>query len=251
MKKVIVLILVMVSIYSFSQEKKEKEKTIIPGVSFNFGYQIPGGDLATRFGNNFNVGGTFWVKLKNDITLGLDGYYLFGKQLKPEAYTIFDGIKTADGNITDKYGHTSNVELSERGYYFGLKLGKLFPTKRVNENSGILTTIGGGFIEHHILIENDGNRTPQILEEYKKGYDKLVNGFALQEFVGYMYMSNTRLTNIIIGFEFTQGFTKSRRSYDFQLMKYDNTNRLDLYYGIRIGWLIPFRKREPADFYYN
>jgi hypothetical protein len=24
-----------------------------------------------------------------------------------------------------------------------------------------------------------------------------------------------------------------------------------LYYGVKIGWLIPFLKRAPADFYYN
>ena len=250
MKKVLVLFLLVVSIVSFSQKKKE-DKSIIPGISVNFGYQIPGGDLATRFGNNFNVGGTFWLKLKNNFTFGVDGYYLFGKQLKEEAYSTMDNIKTSDGNITDKYGHTSNIEMSERGYYFGLKAGKLFPIKKRNANTGILTTVGGGFIEHHILIENEGNRTPQILDEYKKGYDKLVNGFALQEFIGFLYMGKSRLTNFVIGLEFTQGFTKSRRSYDFQLEKYDDKNRLDLYYGIRVGWLIPFRKRQPADFYYN
>lgn len=250
MKKVIVLILVIVSLASFSQKKVE-EKAVIPAISVDFGYQIPGGDMATRFGNNYNVGGTFWLKLKNNFILGLDGYYLFGDELKEEAYNTFDGIKTSDGNITDKYGHSSTILMTERGYYFGLKVGKLFPLTKGNGNTGIIATVGGGFLEHHILIENDGNRTPQILDEYKKGYDKLVNGFAFQEFIGYMYMGKSRLLNFIVGLEFTQGFTKSRRSYDFNLMKYNDKKRLDLLYGIKVSWLIPFRKRMPADFYYN
>jgi len=251
MKKAIVLFLLISSINLFSQNKKEEEKIIIPGISVNFGYQIPGGDLATRFGNNFNVGGTFWLKLKNNFTFGIDGYYIFGNELKKEAYTTMDGIKTSDGNITDKFGHNSNIEMSERGYYIGLKAGKLFPISKGNANTGILTTIGGGFLEHKILIENDGNRTPQVLDDYKKGYDKLVNGFALQEFVGFLYMGKNRLTNFVIGFEFTQGFTKSRRNFDFQLEKYDDKNRIDLYFGFRLGWLIPFRKRQVADYFYN
>ena len=248
-KNIVLLLLLLLNFFSFSQKKKEKN--ITPSISFNFGYQIPGGDMATRYGNNFNVGGAFWLKLKNNIILGIDGYYLFSNNLKEEAYTTLNGIKTSDGNIIDKYGSYSTISMTERGYYFGLKAGKIFVITKGNANSGILVTVGGGFLEHHINIENEGNRTPQILNEYKKGYDKLVNGFAFQEFIGYLYMGKSRLINFIIGFEFTQGFTKSRRTFDFQLMKYDDKNRLDLLYGIRIAWLIPFRKREPADFYYN
>jgi len=251
MKKITVLFLLVSSLTLFSQENKVEEKVIIPGISVNFGYQIPSGDLAERFGNNFNVGGTFWLKLKNNFTLGIDGYYIFGKQLKDEAYTTMDNIKTSDGNIIDKYGHTSNIEMSERGYYLGLKVGKVFPVFKANRNTGILTTLGGGFLEHKILIENEGNRAPQILDEYKYGYDKLTNGFALQEFIGFLYMGKNRLTNFVAGFEFTQGFTKSRRNFDFKLEKYDDRNRLDLYFGIRIGWLIPFRQRRVADYFYN
>ncbi len=252
MTKIVFPILMLFSIAMFSQKTStNEEKKLIPSISFNFGYQIPGGDLASRFGNNSNIGGSFWLKLPSNIIFSIDGYYLFGNELKEEATNIFDGIKNSDGNIIDKYGKFSTILLSERGYYFGIKSGKVFNIGSKNKNSGIIATFGVGFIEHHINIENDGNRTPQILDEYKKGYDKLVNGIALQQFVGYIYYGKRNLTNLVIGVEFTQGFTKSRRSYDFSIMKYDNKNRKDLYYGVKIGWLIPFLKRAPADFYYN
>lgn len=252
MKQIYILFLIGFSLTVFSQNKEKiVESAQIPAISFNFGFQMPGGDMATRYGENFNVGGAFWFKLQNNFILGLDGYYLFGNKLKEEATGIFDNIKTADGNITDQNGRQATILLSERGYYFGLKIGKIFPITKGDGNSGIIATFGGGFLEHHINIEDDGNRAPQILKEYKKGYDKLVNGFALQEFIGYAHYGKSRLTNFIIGFEFTQGFTQSRRSYDFNLMKYDDKRRLDLLYGIKINWLIPFRKRNVQDFYYN
>jgi len=232
-----------------SENENKDDRKLITGVSFDFGYQIPGGDMADRFGNNYNIGGTFWFKAKNNIVLGLQGYYLFSNNLKKEAYSILDNLKDQNGNIVDQFGNYSPVLLSERGYYFGIKVGKVFILERKNITSGILTTVSGGFLEHHILIENELNNIPQIMGDYTKGYDKLVNGFALQEFIGYMFIGKRLLTNFVIGFEFTQAFTQSRRSYDFNLRRYDDKKRIDLLYGIRISWLIPFYKKEASGFY--
>jgi hypothetical protein len=254
MKYNILILILIISNYSFSQKNKQENSNsgdgkIITGISFDFGFQIPGGDMAKRFGNNYNIGGTFWFKTKNNFILGLQAYYLFSNNLKKEAYSILDNLKDQNGNIVDQYGNYSPVLLSERGYFFGIKTGKIFILERKNITSGILTTISGGFLEHHILIENELNNIPQIMGDYTKGYDKLVNGFALQEFIGYMFIGKRLLTNFIVGFEFTQAFTQSRRSYDFNLKQYDNTKRIDLLYGIRISWLIPFYKKEASGFY--
>ncbi len=253
MRKLTTLILLIINILAFCQEKKSNDNDaknkFIPAVSFDFGFQIPGGDMAKRFGNNYNVGGTFWLKAKYNWVIGLQGYYLFSTNLKEEAYSVLDNLKDKNGAIVDQFGNYSPVLLSERGYYFGIKIGKIFPIEHKNLVSGILTTVSGGFLEHHILIENELNNIPQIMGDYTKGYDKLVNGFALQEFIGYMFIGKRLLTNFVVGFEFTQAFTQSRRSYDFNLRKYDNTKRLDLLYGIRVSWLIPFYKKEATGFY--
>ena len=242
--------LTIISVSVFSQ-KAEDEKHNVVGVSATYAYQFPGGDLAERFGGNSNIGITAWFKLKSNWVFGFDYTYMFGRNLKEEASSIFDNITTSDGHIIDKYGQFSAVVLSERGFYTGLKIGKVIPFTKTNVNSGLLVSFGMGLLQHKIFIENDGNVTLQIIGDYKKGYDKLTNGLALQQFIGYMYIGKTKLTNFFAGLEFTQAFTQSRRDYDFNLMGKDETKRIDLLYSIRIGWIIPFYKREARDFYYN
>jgi len=249
-KSTYILILFFIVAIAFSQKTEDKKHNVI-GISVTYAYQIPGGDLADRFGGNSNIGLTAWYKLKSNWIFGFDYTYMFGRNLKDEASTIFDNITTSDGHIIDKYGQFSAVMISERGFYTGLKIGKIIPFTKYNVNSGLLLSFGMGLLQHKIFIENDGNVTPQIIGDYKKAYDKLTNGLALQQFIGYMYIGRSKLTNFFVGFEFTQAFTQSRRDYDVNLMKKDDKKRIDLLYSLRIGWIIPFYKREAKDFYYN
>ena len=255
-KKLYILSILTLLIFNngFSQKKASEKPDIkknVIGISATYAYQIPGGDLANRFGDNSSIGGAVWFKHKTNWIIGAEFTYSFGQNMKEEAYSIFDNIKTSDGNITDKYGQASVILLSERGFYAGVKLGRVIPISKRNLNSGILLTFGLGILQHKIDIQNDGNVTPQIVGDYEKGYDKLTNGLALQQFVGYMYVGKSRLANFYAGMEFTQAFTQSRRDFDFTLMRKDDTKRLDLLSSIRVGWVIPFYKREAKDFYYN
>jgi hypothetical protein len=249
---ILIVLVVLLYQFTFSQKKVENaESSNVIGLSATYAFQIPGGDLAKRFGWNSSIGVAALYKLKSNWIFGVDASYLFGSNLKDEATSIFDDITTSDGHIIDKYGQFSAVILSERGLYVGGKFGKVIPLSQKNLNSGLLLTFGVGFLQHKINIENDGNVTPQIIGDYEKGYDKLTNGITIQQFVGYMYVGESMLANFYVGFEFTQGFTKSRRDYDFNLMKKDDSNRLDLLYSFRIGWVIPFYQRKAKAFYYN
>jgi hypothetical protein len=92
---------------------------------------------------------------------------------------------------------------------------------------------------------------PQITGDYAKGYDRLTAGFNLNQFIGYYFMSKSRVLNFYAGFEFYQAFTKSRRDYIFDLMQKDESNHFDLFYGIKVGWMIPIYNRAPDKYYYN
>jgi hypothetical protein len=46
-----------------------------------------------------------------------------------------------------------------------------------------------------------------------------------------------------------QGFTKSRRSFDYDKMAKDNTKRLDMLWGAKIAWLLPLYKKSPQEYY--
>ena len=218
-----------------------------PLVGFSYGYQIPSGDMAKRFGNNYSVQMNVDFKTKKYWMFGINGLYFFGKDIKEAG--IFDSIISQDGYIIDQNGEFADVRLYERGFTVSVTAGRMFPFKKPNPNSGIEFNVGLGFIQHKIRIETIGNNVPQLSTAYKKGYDRLTNGLLLSENLGYLYLSNNRLLNFYFGFECLQGFTQSRRSYDYDLMKQDTKKRLDILYGGKISWILPLYKKAPQEFY--
>ncbi len=248
----IFVLLCVISSKALSQNEKKELTSSISLFSASYSYQIPGGDLAKRFGNNSSIGGSYMLKLKSNWIIGVEGNFLFGNNLKQEATSIFDAIKTSTGDIIDQYGNFATVLLSERGFFLGGKVGKIFPHLWfVNNNSGLFISGSIGLLQHKIRIENDGNRAPQILNDYKKGYDKLTNGLAISEFVGYMFVGKSQVLNFYAGLEFYQAWTMSRRSFDFPTMQQDTQKRTDLLYSLKAGWIIPVYKRMPDKFYYK
>lgn len=217
------------------------------GVSYS--YQLSGGDLKKRFGNNSNIGAMLVVKTKSNWLVGADYSFLFGNKIKESG--ILDSIKTGTGHIIDKNGQYAETRLFERGYTVSAKFGKLFPLLSPNRNSGFIFMLSGGMLQHKIRIEDIGNNSPQLSKEYRKGYDRLTNGLSVSEFVGYLFLSNNRILNAFAGFEFTQAFTQSRRSYNFDTMQRDTQKRMDYLNGFRLGLILPLYKRGPQDFYYE
>ncbi|MFH2095472.1 MAG: hypothetical protein ABIJ16_07200 [Bacteroidota bacterium] len=189
-------------------------------------------------------------KTSSNWVFGADGYFIFGNKLKEEASSIFNEILTSDGNIIDENGEFATVLLSERGFYIGGKAGRVIPVFGSNPNSGIMFIIGAGLLQHKIRIENDGNRAPQIIGDYKKGYDKLTNGFASNIFLGYVYFGNNRLLNFFGGIDYTIGWTQCRRDFNFDERITDETRRTDMLYSIRVGWIIPIYRHLQQKFYY-
>jgi hypothetical protein len=111
-------------------------------------------------------------------------------------------------------------------------------------------TGGLGYLQHNIRIENRENTAPQLEGDYKKGYDKLTGGFTISEQIGYMHLSNKRVVNFSVCFEFIQSWTKARRNYDFTLMGKDTSKRFDTFYGMKFSWFIPLYKKAPDKYYY-
>lgn len=243
----LICILVLVLSIQLSAQVSVKDSSIYtPMIGFSYGYYLPAGDMATRFGNNSSVQLNVDFKTRQYWTFGLNGSYIFGKKIYE---SLFDSISTSNGQIINEKGAFADIRLYERGFTISGAFGRMFPFKKPNPNSGVVVSIGLGFIQHKIRIETIGNNVPQLSKEYKKGYDRLSNGLLISENVGYMYLSNNRLVNIYFGLECMQGFTKSRRSYDFDLMKQDTKQRLDVLYGVKVIWILPLYKKPPQDFY--
>ena len=238
-------VLVLSASTALSQNVKDS-LLFAPLVSVSVSGQIPGGDMAKRYGSNGAAGFNFSIKSKRNFIYGVNGYYLFGKEIKED---LFKNIATVDGFIIGNTGLYADVKTYERGISLSTHAGKVFPIWGPNKNSGVIGTAGLGYLQHKVKIVASESTVPELAGDYKKGYDKLTNGISLSEFLGYLFLGNRRTVNFFGGFEFMQAFTKSRRSYDFTIMGRDTRNRIDLFYGFRLGWILPLYKRVPNDFY--
>ena len=232
--------------HCFAQKSIRDSAIAFPMIGASFQYQVPGADMAKRFKNNFNLGMLFQWKLKSNWIFGVEGNFLFAENIK-ETDNLAP-IATSEGQIIDQAGTYANVLLQERGILIYGKAGKVFPIFGPNPNSGLVATVGVGVLQHKIRIETRDD-VPQLADDYKKGYDRLSNGLSLTEFIGYMHFGNSRLINFSAGFEFTQGFTKNRRDYNFDTMMKDNTKRLDLLSGIKLSWFFPLYKHAATAYY--
>lgn len=246
--RVLILLFLNCAYAAFGQKSVKDSSIAFTMLGASFQYQVPGGDMADRFENNYNAGGFLNYKFANNWLLGFDGEFLFADRVKED--NILDSLATPEGNIIGENGEFATVYLYERGYRFSLKAGRLFNFFGPNKNSGLLLTAGAGFLEHKIRIDVDKDDVPELTKEYRKGYDRLTNGLALTENISYVHCGNKRLINFMIGFEFTQAFTKNRRDYNFDQMKKDDKQRLDLLYGIKVAWFFPLYRHAATSYYY-
>lgn len=214
-----------------------------------YAHQFPGGDVASRFGSNSMVGAGYMFKTKTNWVFGAEGGFMFGSDVKGKE-NILKNIETSDGNIVDMEGIYANYNFFERGLTLLAKTGKVFSFGKPNPNSGILAGIGAGYLQHKVFIEHRDKTAPQITGDYLKGYDELKRGPAVNVFAGYLFLGNDKLVNFYSGLEVTAAFTQFVHPYSFSQMKYNTGNFTDVFYSIKVGWLIPVYKRAPKEFYY-
>lgn len=241
----VIFLLYLINVNVTAQISVKDSSVTVPMVVVGYGYHFPAGDMQKRFGSNsalfFNVD----FKRKNYWTFGIGGDFLFGKRIKE---SLFDSIAKENVFINTE-GDFGDVRLYERGFAISAKAGRMFALNSTRPNCGIVLNAGVGFMQHKIRIEVIGNNVPQLSKTYKKGYDRLSNGILLIQQLGYVYLSNNRLINFYFGLECMQGFTQSRRSFDYDRMQQDTKKRMDILYGAKVAWILPLYKRAPKEFY--
>ena len=244
------LILLLLTSLMVEAQKSIKDSIIFTNLIYaNYAMQFPGGDMADRFGMNSQVGPGFLVKNRSNWVFGVEGNFMFGNQINNKE-NILSLIETSDGNLIDMQGIYADYNFNERGFSGFLKVGKLFPVWGPNQNSGILLTLGGGYLQHKIYIEHKDKTAPQITGEYLKGYDELKSGFASNIFLGYLFLGNLNKVNFFAGIDLTFGFTSDARPYSFNNMAHNTGSYNDIITGIKVGWIIPVYRRAPKEFYY-
>ncbi len=216
--------------------------------SFHVSGHLPGGDLAQRYGMNLGVGGSYMLKLQSQWMFSAEFSFFSGNDFKEE--NIFNIITDDRGSFINIYGETGEAAFYERGFYAGLKAGRLFPIFGPNPNSGLMIMGSAGLLQYKTLIHHDGEAVPLLTGDYTNGFDHLSNGFATSQFIGYMHLDSHEPINFYAGFEFHQGWTKNRRDYNFDIKGPDDTQRKDFLFGIKFGWIFPINKRTSNIHYY-
>lgn len=226
------------------QDARNKGKAIM--FHLGLGAQLPAADLADRFGFCGSYGGGIDFMMANNYFIGFEGFGIFGKEVKEDPLAI---LRTPEGFIIANTRTLSAVLLRERGMYLGGTVGKLITFKK-EERRGIRVALGAGWLQHRILVQDDDRSLTQITGAYAKGYDRLTGGLALNQFIGWQKLGKLKKANFMIGFEFTQGFTQTRRDWDFTAMKKLTGKRLDLSFGIKAAWTMPFYLRPASEISY-
>jgi hypothetical protein len=243
-------ILALLPITNLVAQKSIRDSVIFTNLIYaSYAMQFPGGDMQERFGMNSQMGLGYMLKTNSNWVFGLEGDFMFGNHVKNEQ-NILSLIETSDGNLIDMSGTYADYNFNERGFSGFLKVGKLIPVWGPNKNSGILFTLGGGYLQHKIYIEHKDKTAPQITDNYLKGYDELKRGFASNLFLGYLYLGNQNKVNFFAGLDITVAFTSHVRPYSFNQISYNSGTFTDVLTGIKAGWIIPVYRRSPKEFYY-
>ncbi len=207
-------------------------------LNFNYGFQLPGADLADRFGQNNIAGlGIYYLTKKSNWIFGIDGGFIFGADVKEDPLAV---LRTEEGFIYGNNKSPANIQLRQRGLLLIGSVGKIIPLVSDNPRSGLKIAIGAGLLQHKIRIQEDPvSFVPQVSGAYKKGYDHLSNGLAFYQFIGYQHLGKLKRLNFSIGIEVIEAVTQNRRTLNFDTFAADNENRSELLFGIRAGFIIP------------
>lgn len=264
MRKVILPLLLLCQVLTLSAQRPKdimKDPISLGMFQVTYAFHFPALDLRTDYGVSNTIGGSFSYKTASNWLLTANGNFIFGNRVKGDRIDIFgEGITTVDGEVIGGSGSVATFSINQRGLHFQGEVGKLFPLGP-NPNCGIFVQAGLGYLMNRIDIDFDQNtnNTPYVVyKDYKYGYDRMRGGLAAHLELGYLFLSDSRLTNVAASLEMTYARTRNFREYDFRVFDGEPVGYTDpdkrynyLYLGIRLTWIIPTYQRQPEEFYYN
>lgn len=245
------LLIALISFEGVAQIKEDKSTELDPGflIGLDYGYNLVGADMKERFGNHLRVGANVGYVFKNSgFSLGVNANYFFGDTVYQD---VLEHLRDANGHIIGINGDYGQVKLRQRGFEVGMYGSNVFSFGSLNKRSGIRIDLGASYIQHWIRLQDDYNTIAQFDDPYQKGYDRVTNGLAIDEFIGFQYLSDNKRVNFYGGFSFSQAWTKGRRDYDFATQSSLNEPRFELLSGFKVGWILPiYMETQPDEIYY-
>ena len=220
-------------------------------IDLAYGMQEPGGTMKKDFYYNFNIGARVAYLSPRNWIFSVGGEWLFQDLVKTD---VLKPLRESNGHIIETTGRMGLTQLGQRGFMVLGQAGKLIQLGKRSRVHNLELRFGAGYLQHWFRIRLLGRpeELPPLFEDYKKGYDRLTSGFALNQYIGYRYMSPSKLVNLFIGLDFTQGFTRNRRFWNFDTRMADNSLHYDILTGFRDVFCIPiFIYSESSTFNEN
>src|SRR5688572_12336489 len=137
-------------------------------LNMSYGRQAPLKDMALRFGGSNTVGAGLVYKFGNNWQVQAQLETLFSGKVKEDG--VFDSMIGQGSNLVDNTGTFAEVRMYERGYLWHIDFGKIIHLDQIDMNSGLLFSLGAGFIEHRIKFTFQRTVLPQVEGDYYKGY---------------------------------------------------------------------------------
>ncbi|MBC8045752.1 MAG: hypothetical protein H7Y00_03065 [Fimbriimonadaceae bacterium] len=215
-------------------------------IQVDLGIGLPLGNMAETFGVHQTVGGGYQFKNNKNFLIGFNGSYIFGSHVKDSSVNF---LFTQGGSVIGTDGYLFSPILFEQGFDLKFQMGKITNILALNPNSGLAVLGGVGYLQHNILIYIDEAYVPQLNKEYRKGYDRLTNGIALNQYIGYYFFSNKNFVNFRAGFDITEAFTKNRR-YNFDTQSIDEESKFDMLVTFKATWNLCIFEKPQRKFYY-
>lgn len=208
----------------------------------NYARHVPLFTLKNRFGGNNSVGFSTAYKFGKNFQIQGGINTIFSGRVKEIG--VFDTMIGSSGYLVDINGNLAEVKLYERGWNCHVDFGKILSVNKRDINSGILVSGGLGFMQHKIKYTFQRTVLPQLEGEYAKGYDRLTNGLMARGFVGYQKIDPDAMLNFVFGVEALYGFTKNRRSYNYDTRTADIVARKDVLLGLKLGVMVSISGRK-------
>ena len=154
----------------------------IPLIQGVYGFDLPGGDLSSRFGFNHEIGLGFHIKTKKGWIYGTEATFIFGDQVTAAEEANIDPLRDENNNIigsNNQGAYFTDYNLLQRGRKLPVfKFGKVFHNDwlRGSKNSGLFVRVGVGYWRYRLKIHDIDRSIEQLKGDYVKGYDHLTGG---------------------------------------------------------------------------
>jgi hypothetical protein len=241
--KYLLPIVLFFNIFCISAQDNKEEKPSLPAaaimIDLAYGMQQPEGTMKKDFYYNFNIGARIAYLSPRNWIFSIGGEWIFQDLVKTD---VLKPLRESNGHIVETTGRMGLTQLGQRGFMVLGQAGRLIQLGKKTRVHNFEFRFGAGYLQHWFRIRLLGRpeELPPLFEDYKKGYDRLTSGLALNQYIGYRYMSRSKLVNLFIGMDFTEGFTYNRRFWNFDTRSADKALHYDILWGFRAGFSIPF-----------